>query len=85
MPPTLVPAHPQLGNYSTAWSDADLGRLLWNTTFYAVGALAFQLVFDVGAAYAFSKLRPVFGNVVLFADAGDADDPRPRCSPCRPT
>jgi multiple sugar transport system permease protein len=66
VPPTLVPAHPSLGNYSTAWSAADLGRLLWNTTLYAGGALAFQLVFDVGAAYAFSKLRPAFGNVILF-------------------
>ena len=28
VPPTLLPAHPQLGNYSTAWIDADLGRLL---------------------------------------------------------
>jgi multiple sugar transport system permease protein len=67
IPPTLVPPHPQLSNYSTAWTEADLGRLLWNTTFYAGGALAFQLVFDVGAAYAFSKLRPAFGNLILFA------------------
>lgn len=67
VPPTLAPAHPRPGNYATAWRDADLGRLLWNTTLYAAGALAFQLVFDVGAAYAFSKLRPAFGNVILFA------------------
>jgi multiple sugar transport system permease protein len=67
IPPTLVPAHPQPSDYSTAWHEADLGRLLWNTTLYAAGALAFQLVFDVGAAYAFSKLRPAFGNVILFA------------------
>jgi multiple sugar transport system permease protein len=66
VPPTLFPSHPQAGNYSTAWSEADLGRLLWNTTLYAAGALAFQLVFDVGAAYAFSKLRPAFGNLILF-------------------
>jgi multiple sugar transport system permease protein len=66
VPPTLVPAHPAISDYSTAWSEADLGRLLWNTTLYAGGALAFQLVFDVGAAYAFSKLRPAFGNVILF-------------------
>ncbi len=66
VPPSLVPTHPQLNNYSTAWSDADLGRLLWNTTFYAAGALLFQLVFDIGAAYAFSKLRPAFGNVIMF-------------------
>ena len=66
VPPTLVPAHPAISDYSTAWNEADLGRLLWNTTLYAGGALAFQLVFDVGAAYAFSKLRPAFGNVILF-------------------
>jgi multiple sugar transport system permease protein len=67
VPPTLVPAHPKAGNFATAWREADLGRLLWNTTLYAGGALVFQLVLDVGAAYAFSKLRPVFGNVILFA------------------
>ena len=44
---------------------SDLGRLLLNTLYYAVGALAFQLVFDVAAAYSLSKLRPVFGNVIL--------------------
>ena len=43
----------------------DLGRLLFNTLYYAFGALLFQLIFDVAAAYAFSKLRPRFGNVVL--------------------
>jgi multiple sugar transport system permease protein len=67
IPPALVPAHPHLSDYSTAWTEADMGRLLWNTTLYAGGALAFQLVFDVGAAYAFSKLRPAFGNLILFA------------------
>jgi multiple sugar transport system permease protein len=66
-PPTLVPHQVELGNYATAWKDLDLGRLIFNTAYYAFGALAFQLVFDVAAAYSFSKLRPVFGNVVLFA------------------
>jgi len=66
-PPTIVPHHVELGNYASAWKDLDLGRLIFNTGYYALGALAFQLVFDVAAAYSFSKLRPVFGNVVLFA------------------
>ena len=43
----------------------DLSRLLFNTLYYAFGALAFQLVFDVAAAYSLSKLRPVFGKVIL--------------------
>jgi multiple sugar transport system permease protein len=66
-PPTVVPHQVHLSNYSTAWQDADLGKLILNTLLYAFGALGFQLVFDVAAAYAFSKLRPAFGNAVLFA------------------
>jgi multiple sugar transport system permease protein len=64
-PPTLVPAawHPSV--YQQAWNELDLGKLLFNTLYYAFGALLFQLVFDVAAAYAFSKLRPRFGNLVL--------------------
>jgi multiple sugar transport system permease protein len=64
-PPTLIPHsfHPSV--YKQAWNEMDLGRLLFNTLYYAFGALLFQLIFDVAAAYAFSKLRPRFGNVVL--------------------
>jgi multiple sugar transport system permease protein len=65
IPPTLYPKHPQLGNYKTAWTALTLGRLLLNTLWYAFGALGFQLVLGVLAAYSFSKLRPMFGNVVL--------------------
>jgi multiple sugar transport system permease protein len=65
-PPTLYPHHIYPSNYVQAWNRIDIGLLLWNTVIYAFGALAFQLVFDVAAAYALSKLRPVFGNVVLF-------------------
>jgi multiple sugar transport system permease protein len=65
-PPTLVPHSFNFGNYSDAWSDLSLGRFIFNTAYYALGALVLQLVFDVAAAFALSKLRPVLGNVVLF-------------------
>jgi multiple sugar transport system permease protein len=65
-PPTLVPHSFVPGNFTTAWNRLDVGLMLWNTIYYAFGALAFQLVFDVAAAYSLSKLRPVLGNVVLF-------------------
>jgi multiple sugar transport system permease protein len=65
-PPTLYPHHPTLSGYVDAWTKLGVGRLLWNTLYYAFGALAFQLVFDVAAAYSLSKLRPYLGNVVLF-------------------
>ncbi|MEU0298712.1 carbohydrate ABC transporter permease [Streptomyces sp. NPDC006175] len=64
-PPTLVPGSFEPDNYTRAWEVMDLARLLFNTLYYAFGALAFQLVFDVAAAYSLSKLRPVFGKAIL--------------------
>ncbi|MER5806695.1 carbohydrate ABC transporter permease [Streptomyces sp. NPDC002033] len=65
VPPTLVPHSVHTANYSAAWQVMDLARLLANTLYYALGALVFQLVLDVAAAYSLSKLRPVFGKAVL--------------------
>jgi len=64
-PPTLFPSQPQPQNYVDAWNRLNLAKLLFNTFYYAIGALVFQLVFDTAAAYALSKLRPVLGNVIL--------------------
>ncbi|MGN9810045.1 carbohydrate ABC transporter permease [Micromonospora sp. BQ11] len=64
-PPTLVPRDPQWQNYADAWNNLDLAKLLFNTFYYAAGAVLFQLVFDTAAAYSLSKLRPIFGNVIL--------------------
>jgi multiple sugar transport system permease protein len=64
-PPTLIPLHPELAPYRTAWTELHMGRLLLNTLIYAGGALALQLTFCVAAAYSLSKLRPVLGNLIL--------------------
>ncbi|PWI13085.1 ABC transporter permease [Streptomyces sp. Act143] len=64
-PPTLVPRSFTPENYSQAWDVMDLSSLLFNTLYYAFGALAFQLVLDVAAAYSLSKLRPVLGKAIL--------------------
>jgi multiple sugar transport system permease protein len=64
-PPSLFPKHPETRNYADAWNNLNLAKLMFNTFYYAVGAVFFQLVFDTAAAYALSKLRPIFGNVVL--------------------
>src|SRR5947209_1215819 len=66
-PPTFFPHSFVWSNFSDAWSELNLGTYLKNTTVYALGALFFQLIFDVSAAYALSKLRPALGNIVLFA------------------
>ncbi|BCL18028.1 carbohydrate ABC transporter permease [Micromonospora sagamiensis] len=64
-PPSLFPKDPQPQNYADAWHHLDLAKLLFNTFYYAAGALVFQVVLDTAAAYALSKLRPAFGNVIL--------------------
>ena len=65
VPPTIIPAHVHPGTYASAWSRVGLGRLLVNTLYYAFGALFFQLIFDVAAAYSLSRLRPVLGNLIF--------------------
>ncbi|MFH8612006.1 carbohydrate ABC transporter permease [Streptomyces sp. NPDC018029] len=64
-PPTYVPEtwHPE--NYAKAWREMDLARYFLNTVVLAGGAWLVQLAVQVPAAYALSKLRPRFGNVVL--------------------
>ncbi|MFI6560570.1 carbohydrate ABC transporter permease [Streptomyces sp. NPDC050534] len=64
-PPTLVPKQWHLGGYTDAWDLMQLPEHLWNTVVQAAGAWAFQIVFCTAAAYALSKLRPAFGNVIL--------------------
>src|SRR6201995_2063477 len=65
VPPTIFPQHPEAKNYVDAWTNLDLGKLLFNTFYYAAGGVLFQIVFDTAAAYALSKLRPIFGNFFL--------------------
>jgi multiple sugar transport system permease protein len=65
VPPTIIPVHVHPGTYAAAWSRVGLGQLLVNTLYYAFGALFFQLIFDVAAAYSLSRLRPVLGNLIF--------------------
>ncbi|MFE7575261.1 MULTISPECIES: carbohydrate ABC transporter permease [unclassified Streptomyces] len=63
--PTLVPHswHPE--SYSQAWTNVGLSHYFLNTLILAAGAWLTQLLVDVSAAYALSKLRPALGNIVL--------------------
>uniref|UniRef100_A0AAU3GZT0 Carbohydrate ABC transporter permease n=1 Tax=Streptomyces sp. NBC_01401 TaxID=2903854 RepID=A0AAU3GZT0_9ACTN len=55
--------HPE--SYVDAWTNVGLGQFFLNTLVLAFGAWLTQLLVDVSAAYALSKLRPLLGNVVL--------------------
>lgn len=63
--PTLVPQsfHPE--TYLTAWKNLRIGHYFLNTVYYAAGVWVFQILIDVTAAYALSKLRPAFGKLIL--------------------
>jgi multiple sugar transport system permease protein len=63
--PTLIPQtfHPE--TYGDAWTRLDIAKFFLNTVYYAIGGWLFQIVVDVCAAYALSKLRPMFGKLVL--------------------
>ncbi|MGI8332966.1 carbohydrate ABC transporter permease [Actinomadura scrupuli] len=65
LPPTLFPKDPHPEVYKTAWNQMDLGRYIFNSFVYALGAWLLQLAVDVSAAYALSKLRPMFGKLIL--------------------
>ena len=63
--PTYIPRsfHPE--TYRDAWNQLQIAKFFVNTVWYAVGGWLIQLVVDVAAAYALSKLRPILGKVVL--------------------
>ena len=64
-PPTLIPSEWHPGNYRDAWGTLDLTTHLTNSVVQAAGAWVLQIVFCTLAAYALSRLRPVFGKVIL--------------------
>lgn len=62
---TLLPASPQWSNYGKVFELLPLGRMLLNTTVYAVCVTAGQVFFCSLAGYAFARLR-FRGRDVLF-------------------
>jgi multiple sugar transport system permease protein len=65
--PTFVPHSWHPDTYVQAWNKLHIARFLLNTAFYALGGWLIQLVVDVAAAYALSKLRPRLGKLILGA------------------
>lgn len=66
MPPTLVPSDPQWSNYPQAWTRLRYSVYFRNTLLLALGSWFFQLFVSTTAAFSLSKLKPAFGNAILF-------------------
>ncbi|MEH0985415.1 carbohydrate ABC transporter permease [Micromonospora sp. CPCC 205556] len=64
---TVLPEDPSVSAYTDAWNHMRIPHFFLNTVYYAVGGWLVQLSVDVAAAYALSKLRPVFGKLVFAA------------------
>jgi multiple sugar transport system permease protein len=56
-PPPLLPMHPTLANYRGLFAQAGIGRYFANSVLLAFAATLLSLAFNVGAGYAFAKLR----------------------------
>jgi multiple sugar transport system permease protein len=56
-PPPLLPSHPTLVNYRELFAQAGIGRYFLNSVMLALAATGLSLLFNVGAGYAFAKLR----------------------------
>ena len=65
-PPVLIPSIPEWDNFSKAWEQLNSLLYLANTAELAAGAVALQLLVSATAAFALSKLKPMFSNVLLF-------------------
>jgi multiple sugar transport system permease protein len=65
--PTFIPQSWHPGNYATAWDNMRIAKYFTNTVLYAAGGWLIALIFDVGVAYALSKLKPIFGKILLGA------------------
>ena len=56
-PPPLLPAHATLANYHELFERAGMGRYLVNSLLIASAITLGSLLFNLGAGYAFAKLR----------------------------
>ncbi len=65
-PPLFWPAIPQWSNFARAWTELNSLLYLGNTAVLAFGAVVLQLLVSATAAYSLSKLKPIFGNALLF-------------------
>jgi ABC-type glycerol-3-phosphate transport system permease component len=61
----LLPARLQWGNYSQAWSVANFGQYMWNSTRITGITVAGLLVFCIPAAYAFARMHFAGRNVIF--------------------
>jgi multiple sugar transport system permease protein len=62
---SLIPAHPTLDNFHTAWTDGNIPQAMLNSAIVAAGVVLCNCILSVLAGYAFALL-PFRGSFVVF-------------------
>jgi multiple sugar transport system permease protein len=65
IPPQIIPHHPTIANYTSAWTSNRFGRYFLNSLFVAVATTGAALLLSSMMAYAFARFR-FPGRRVLF-------------------
>jgi multiple sugar transport system permease protein len=64
-PPVLIPAHPTLANYVSAWSENDFSGYFLNSVYVAVPTIVITTLLSALTAYGFARYK-FWGKDVLF-------------------
>ena len=57
IPPQIIPHHPTIANYTSAWTSNRFGRYFLNSLFVAIATTAAALLLSSMMAYAFARFR----------------------------
>ncbi len=66
-PPTLLPDSWHWENFAQAWDKLNFPLYFFNTVIIMIVGWLLPLAVNLAAAYSLSKLRPSYGQIVLFA------------------
>jgi multiple sugar transport system permease protein len=65
-PGDVIPAHPTLSNYISAWTDANFGQAFFNSVIVACSATALTVLLSASLAFAFARYDFPGRNVLFY-------------------
>ncbi|HLI07198.1 MAG TPA: carbohydrate ABC transporter permease [Ktedonobacteraceae bacterium] len=65
-PGDVIPAHPTLNNYISAWTDANFGQAFFNSVIVACSATALTVLLSASLAFAFARYDFPGRNILFY-------------------
>jgi multiple sugar transport system permease protein len=65
-PADVIPTHPTLSNYISAWTDANFGQAFFNSVIVACSATALTVLLSAALAFAFARYQFPGRNVLFY-------------------